>query len=259
MRIFLSNFIGIVVASSVFSTWLVASDEFVTEPLDSMTIEEMSKSGWTDHVLAFNEVFKVIEVKSLLEFGVGRSTKYFLDNVPKVVSLEIASTHALQQSLHWYQMCVKKFMPAYQNWRPTFRFCSEDVDVATVNAWKGMLPESLSSSYMQEIADTCTQGLVLLEEPCMLAFIDSGPYGRVDLVNEILSRKVPIVAAHDTGASGWEYQYYAYDRLKVPEEYMTITFPVRAKITFWIRKDILNEQQIDCLEKARERVALQLQ
>jgi hypothetical protein len=243
----------------VINAWSASTfaDDFASEPVEAITMGKLSESGWTDHVLAFDEVFKVIEVRSMVEFGIGRSTKYFLDKVPEVVSLEIGSTHALQQSLHWYQQCVKKFLPVYPHWRPTFRFCSEELDVATANAWqKGIFPDSLSPSYLQEIADTCAQVLGLADGECMLGFVDSGPYGRVDLVNELLSRKIPIVAAHDTGATGWERQFYAYDRLKIPEQYVEVTFPVRAKITFWLNKDRFSEQDIMRIRQSISKIAL---
>lgn len=236
---------------SMVSVCLMASDDFATEPLESITFEELSKSDYTDHVIAFDKVFSVVQVDSFLEFGLGRATKYFLDKAPLVVSLEMASTYALQQSLQWYKICVKKFMPFYTNWRPTFRFCSEEMDRATTDAAiRNVFPESLSPSYEEEIADICTQGLSFCGGKCTVAFIDSGPYGRVDLVNEMLSRNTPIVAAHDTVAEGWARYFYGYkERLKVPENYVAITFRVRAGVTFWINKDVISQDVIAYLQQ----------
>ncbi len=229
--------------------------DLITEPVEQMTVEAFSTSAWTDHTLAFEEVFKVIKVDSMLEFGLGKSTKIFLDNVPSVASLELASECTLNRSLSWYQECIKKFMPVYPHWRTSLRMCSADVGVLTANAFQGKpLPGSLSPAYFKEIADACAQGLALLNGTCTLAFVDSGEYGRADIVNELFSKKIPIVAAHDTIATDWERQFYGYERLDPPKGYVAITFPVRKHITFWIRQDLYGDETIGKIKLAAERM-----
>jgi hypothetical protein len=244
---FFSKSAGAILVSLILPL-CVFGEDFMNEPLEQMTVQQLSASAWTDHVLAFEEVFKVIKVDSMLEFGLGRSTKIFLDRVPSVASLELASDFTLNRSMSWYQQCVKKFMPVYPNWKPSFRLCTAEVGALSKKALQSSpLLDPLTLAYFKEIADACTQGLSLLNGECTLAFVDSGEYGRGDLVNELFSRKVPIVAAHDTIETGIGGQYYGYDRVNPPKEYVAITFPARRLITFWIRQDVYGDEIINKL------------
>lgn len=76
------------------------------EPVEQITYEYLKSSNWTDHVQSFEKLFQIMEVKSFLEFGVGKGTKYFLDNCKQVTSVELVIHDRIVDIVPWYKSCL---------------------------------------------------------------------------------------------------------------------------------------------------------
>jgi hypothetical protein len=230
----------------LLTTTSVYSSTDFDEPLESLTLESFSQSAYTDHVLAFNEVFQIIPPKSFLEFGLGRSTKFFLDKCPIVASLELTSLCTASLSFPWYKQCTDKFINSYDNWRPSLRFCSPLMNTLTRDGKGGVPSPDVEAEFLKEINSITKQGLTLIGNDCSIAFVDSGTAGRVDIVNALLAHKIPIVAAHDTKSF-----FYHWERIHLPKEYVAFVFPAREGITFWIDSTRFDKETLDRVEKAK--------
>ena len=225
------------------------ASELSQEPAEAFSVDALARSAYTDHVVAFDEVFSLLPVKSMVEFGLGRSTKFFLDRCPMVASLELTTYCTASLSFSWYKQCVDAFIDATDHWRPSLRFCSPLMNLLTGDGKGGVPSKEQEALFIKEISSICAQGLLLAGEECSLAFVDSGTAGRVDIVNALFERKVPIVVAHDTRSP-----FYHWERLQVPKHYMAIEFPVRERITFWFDTERFDQTVFDELHKAKERV-----
>jgi hypothetical protein len=235
-----------------FNPWFSSSQYggVLEEDIDSYNLETLSTNSWTEHVAVFEKIFKLITVDSFLEFGVGRSTKYFLDNCPNVASLELTCEYAPAKKLidPWYRACVEKFVPRFPRWKHHMRNCRWIVDSTTYYYWEkdpttlSFNPLQVSTKYLLEVRDICADGLKLLGKPCSLAFVDSGLSGRVDIVNELLRRRIPIVVAHDTNNE--TDQFCGYQRLEHPPQYTFIHCRTICGVSIWLRTDCISPDVI---------------
>src|SRR5690348_11515047 len=78
------------------------------------------ETGYTDHIQHFKEIFSKFKVNTLLEFGLGFSTKYFLESCNRVISVEFV-THELDTD--WIKKCLVLYED-YYNWIPITYFTS---------------------------------------------------------------------------------------------------------------------------------------
>src|SRR5215468_1213176 len=91
---------------------LLCSSAFASAPsiqsADDITYEwltgpENSQTGYVDHIPLFREIFSHYKVGILLEFGLGFSTKYFLDSCDKVISIEFVTNGCGPE---WMKYCL---------------------------------------------------------------------------------------------------------------------------------------------------------
>src|SRR6185436_1197288 len=96
-------------------------DSFIKKA-DDITYDWLVKygdeTGITDHVSHFRKIFNKFKVKTCLEFGVGYSTKYFLDSCNKVISIEFVTSG-------YGPAVMKRYIELYRgysNWLPIVYF-----------------------------------------------------------------------------------------------------------------------------------------
>lgn len=214
------------------------------------------ETGTMDHVPHFKEIFKKLKVRTFLEFGVGYSTKYFLDSCPKVISVEMI-THGygpdnLKQFLNLYE--------EYSNWVP-IAFFSGFVGDASFATYKYMGSEAVHKAAAYQNATHKNYALVddfyrielnafiknlVRFHNIDIAFVNpSGAPLRSDLI-ELLFDKVAVIIAHHTNCrKHGTHDVYGYSRLKIPDNYEEIFFSTGQGTTAWILKKEEYRELID--------------
>ncbi len=235
---------------------------------DEITYEWLTNFGVfdhdTEHVAVFKKIFKEKKVKTLLEFGLGYPTKYFLDNATKVISVDIV-THGYGPAI------LKKFLSIYNeysNWIPMAMFSgyrSWDYDWAP---YKHLASEAIYKAtsyqcahhknyakidnfYMIELNAFITN--LLKYNKAEVAFVGHATFIRGDFV-QLLFNKVPIIVGHNTTPreQGVEDDLYGYARVITPDNYEEIYIPVESGTTVWIQKKPENEKLVEELKKFKE-------
>jgi hypothetical protein len=181
----------------------------------------------TDHVQHFKKLFEAANISSMIEFGVGYGTKYFLDNCGRVASCEIVLPN---QSDQWFKDTVVLFQK-YSNWTPILKYGSVAMQKANEISIQGQIPALQDTIYLVEMKGLCNE--LFSSQEYELAFVDPGFHMRADLVTELFGR-VPIIAAHDTSTSS---EIYGWNRIITPSNYEKFTFFKGRGVTFWIRND----------------------
>lgn len=202
----------------------------------------------THHVALFKELFEMTKVRTLLEFGLGYSTKYFLDLCNKVISVEII-THGYGPGI------IRKFLDIYSdysNWIPISFFSgylgcdyswapykylgSESVYKATSyqHAYHKDYAK-INDFYLVELNAFITN--LLKYNKTDVAFVGHAIFLRGDIV-QLLFDKVPIIVAHNTQNRmlGIADDIYGLTRVVTPENYEEIFFPLEGGTTAWILK-----------------------
>ena len=215
---------------------------------DFITYEWLSdcarKSGYTDHIPHFRRLFNTIKVQGFLECGCGFSTKYFLDNCDKVISIEFLNPG---NDDRWYQECLKLYKDC-PNWVPlTYNADHKDVSFNNACAYANSAHKDYSlidSSYMQRL-DLYFKDLISRAhqegKDIDVAFVDPGVYTRGEMVKVLLANKVPIVMAHDTACDKGpdaNEGHYIWFVVKTPADYEKIYIPFGQGTTFWISKKL---------------------
>ncbi len=197
-------------------------------PLKSFAHEDLSydRDLSTDHVKHFRQLFDKIHIRSIVEFGLGNGTQYFLDHCDTVTSCEILLPH---QS----DICLQAPEFAKTNrWTHVRKMGSvylENADFIARDEKKD--PALLDSTYLLELKDLCDE--LLANDSFDVVFINPRIHLRGDLVNELFHR-VPIIVAHDTSYGKREYGWY---KIQTPSNYQKIVFKDGCGTTFWVRKD----------------------
>jgi hypothetical protein len=201
---------------------------FLTAHSEEITYESLESNDYTWHVKNFRVFFDKIHVRHFLEFGLGRGTKYFLDNCDEVTSVEILVPG---MSKNWYLQCLEMF-EYYQNWKPSFYMGSDSLGKANhVRLYEGKDFALSDAAYLTELQALCD--LIFSTKTYELVFVDPGIYLRGDLIN-MLFGKTDIIAAHDTNTVA---TLYGWDKIKVPQEYEVVKFTNRTGLTFWVKKN----------------------
>ena len=209
--------------------------------------EEGNRTGYTDHVHHFCELFKQVNVKNFLEFGLGFSTKYFLDHCQKVISVEFITEgygpdwmktclHAYAEFPHWIPIAYFSSFSGDYSWAPYKYFGSEQVHTAASYQCSSHKNYALlDASYLKELDTMLTNLIKCHQIDC--AFVDAGIYLRGDLVS-LLFHKVPIILAHDTMCRQLNMQedVYGYSRIITPVDYEEIAIASGKGTTIWIHK-----------------------
>lgn len=187
------------------------------EQPECKTFEELESSLWTDHVTLFSHLFKLTKVDSMLEFGVGNGTYYFLQNCPTVNSVDLVTSNnfeASEQNHHAYKELFSNFV----NWDSSLYTCSEALNKAVGLAEKSINPSTIDSEYLDEISAMCE--VLCSEREYDVAFVDGRIITRGDLVNALFG-KVKIIVAHDVS---FHPEMYGWSWIKVDPAYQEIRF-----------------------------------
>jgi len=223
-------------------------------------IEQGKETGYSDHIPHFRELFDREAISHFLEFGVGYSTKYFLDRCDEVVSVEFVVDGAgpgfMKEMMRLYsgisRWVPSVFFSAYEGetgWAPyqyvgtgavsqaAFVQCSTHKTYAWVDA-----------GYLEELNDFINS--LVCGYAIDAAFVDPGIYLRGDLV-QLLFGKVPIIVAHDTNDRKNKVigDPYGYSRIDPPSEYEEIHISSGQGTTFWILKTARYDRLIEGMKQ----------
>lgn len=220
------------------------ADEITYEWLSLEAVQQHD----TQHVLIFKRLFELTRVKTLLEFGVGYPTKYFLDRCNKVISVDII-THGYGPET------LKKFVRLYADysnwipiaffsgylgcdysWAPYKHMASESIYKATAYQHAYHKDYSkLDDFYRIELNAFITN--LLKYNKVDAVFAGHACFLRGDVV-ELMFNKVPIIVAHNTDKRDLEDpdDLYGLSRVVASENYEEIFFPVEGGTTVWILK-----------------------
>lgn len=221
------------------------------ESADQITMECLKEiadqTGYTDHIPHFRRIFENYQVSGLVEFGLGFSTKYFLDHCDKVISVEFV-THG--SGPEWMKECLHLFR-GYSHWMPITYFSGYQGETswarypfhgsdavykaASYQCAKMKNYALIDPSYLREL----DHFIVDLVQDCRIdvGFVDAGLLIRGDLV-QLLFNKVPIIVAHDatdrTSPQGEDP--YGYLRIVTPSNYEEFFVPKGMGTLIWIEK-----------------------
>lgn len=223
------------------------SDIIPIENADEITEEWLvnlgERTGCTEHIRHFKPLFNQMHVRTFLEFGLGFSTKYFIDHSEKVISVEFVTPGGGPE---WLIHCIDLYRN-YNTWLPIAYFSGQGLDISCApHTYLGLesvykaaayQPVYLKSyalidpSFLDDL-NHFIEGLIAHDQ-IDIAFVDAGICIRGDLV-QLLFNKVAIIAAHDTNISD---DRYGYGRIIVPNDYLTVHVPFGMGTTFWIKKE----------------------
>jgi len=156
-------------------------------------LEMGTKSGYTDHISHFHEIFKTFQVRAFLEFGLGYSTKYFLDSCQKVISVEFVTNGS---GPGWIKECLNLYKN-HSQWVPIAYFSGYHGDtqwapykyvgldhVYNADAYQCAFHKDYSlinAVYLNELDSFITSLTKCYSIDC--AFVDPGIFLRGDLVS----------------------------------------------------------------------------
>ena len=199
----------------------------------------------TDYLPHLRRLFNTIEVRGFLECGCSFSTKYFLENSEKVLSIDFMAP-SFKNTL--YPTCTQLFSH-YNKW--TFLCYNDSLqdtsfnkaceyqknkgkDYAHINS---KYLEDLSQFFKKQILDAQNMGIVL-----DVAFVNTTVPLRGDMVNILLMNNIPIVIAHDTISEKTKNKSkdsWGWSKVKTPPDYIKITLPIGKGTTFWVKNTLL--------------------
>jgi hypothetical protein len=241
--------------------------DLITQP--SQITEEFLTSGpcsyYTDHVPCFKRVFNKMHVRTFLEFGLGYSTKFFMDHCDQVVSVEIITPGTGPE---WMKHCLGLYRDC-KNWIPIAFFSGKGLDTNWAShkfiARRGVYDAAayqppnkahyalIDSSYLEDLDRFVKEQLS--KHQIDIAFVDSGVYIRGDLVQTCLNNQIPIVAAHDisnrTNRDPNEPCLYGYNWIVVPDNYIEIHINRGMGTAFWIIKE---DKYLEVIKELQEYV-----
>lgn len=204
--------------------------------LSEITYESMKDDPYTDHVRVFKQLFDRVEISSMVEFGLGVGTKFFLDNVDRVISIEMLCA---DQTDEWYNYCIELYK-GYSNWSQNLFQGSSLITWANRAVIRGEDPALVNPAYLLELEQAVSIALV---QPVELVFVDCDVHNRGDIVN-LLFNKVDIIVAHDTKTLG--KNVYGWEKILPPANYHRFMFTKGQGIVFWVkdnRSDVMEVLQ----------------
>lgn len=234
--LFLLSFAGTIQAASISK-----ADDITFEFL----VQTGKETGYCDHITHIKKIFEHYQVKTLLEFGVGFSTKYFLDHCTKVLSVEFVTSGVKPD---WLRYCLDLYK-GYSNWIPVAYFSNYSGDFswapykyfATVKLYEAekiyastmRIPDD--DAYLTELKTFI--GNLTKFNKVDLALVDPALLQRGAMV-QLLFDKAPIILAHDcfSSHSPNSLDIYGYRRITVPENYEEIFIPKGIGTLMWIKK-----------------------
>ena len=235
----------------------ISNAEQITE---EWLIEAGKESGYTEHVAHFKALFSCTKVRTFLEFGLGFSTKYFIDNSEKVISVEFITPGS---GPDWIKYCLSLYRNC-DNWKPIAYFSGKGLDTSWA-PYKYMGLESvykaadyhcachksyaaIDSSYLSDLSAFVRRQVK--ENQVDVAFVDSGLIIRGDLV-QTLFNKVPLIVAHDVAPLVRREQadVYGYGRVAVPDNYVEVYVAKGKGTAFWVKNDDDHQEVIRVLQE----------
>ena len=249
--------------------WLIAfylsftALSFAGSKTDHITYEWLTTpgDGYTHYIVHFKKIFQLTKIKTLLEFGMGMGTKYFLDKCNKVLSIDFI-THGygpgpFQSYLDLYQECPNwipiAYFSGYQgnfpSWAPYKYLASEHVYKACTYQTVTHKNYALIDDFYRTELDSFIKSLTKCHNiDC--AFLHPTLFLRGDLI-ELLFSQVPIIIATETNCrqAGEENDVYGYSRLRVSHAYEEIFLPGDSGMTLWITKKESYAPLIKALKK----------
>ncbi len=228
---------------SSFAEEITAADQITYDFL----VDHGRHTGYGDHIRYFKDIFEKIKVKTLLEFGIGYSTKYYLDQCTKVLSVEFISGG---YGPGWMKKFIELYR-GYSNWIPIAYFTDYKGDMAwapykyigsdgvskasSYQASTYMSYSTIDNFYLNELT-TFVKNLTKYNK-IDLALVDPGNYLRGDLV-QMLFDKSPIILAHHVDFSFLRLKddIYGYSRIVTPDNYEEIHLQEGLGTLLWIKK-----------------------
>lgn len=237
----MKTLIALLFLSTAFCAPITKAEEITYDFL----LETGKQTGYCDHIPVFKKIFETIKVKAFLEFGVGYSTKYFLDSCTKVISVEFISPG---WSADWLKKCLDLYRN-YSNWVPVAYFSGYKGDFAWAPykyfGSEGLFKAdcyfsstrqsyaSIDNTYQTEFQTFVTN--LAKYNKIDIALVDPGICLRGEIV-QLLFGKINIILSHDTRASQSKMNPYGFNRLIVPDDYEEIHFSTGVGTTAWVRK-----------------------
>jgi hypothetical protein len=210
-------------------------------------------------IKTMKKVFDVAKPKVALEFGVGLTTKFFLDSCTKAISVEFVTNgcgpDAIRKYISFYQglsnwIPISYFSgwPGDMNWAP-YRYLGSDkvYKAASYGNATGKSYAEVDNLYQVELKVFLTN--LSKSNRIEIAFVNTvAAYPiRGDII-QILFGKAPLILAFDCSRSSNAADGYGYSRVKTPEDYEEIYFPNSGGATLWIQK---NEKYAPMAEELR--------
>lgn len=239
--------------------WINDAEEITEEFLTKTS----SSVHYTEHVAHIKKVFNKYHVRAFIEFGVGFSTKFFIDNCESVISVEFVTPGSGPE---WLQYCIELYRN-YPTWMPIAYFSGPGLDTS----WAPYKYIGLDSvyraaayqpvhrkSYAPIDASFLDDLNAFMDEQTAahtidMGFVDAGVCIRGDLV-QVLFNKVPIIAAHDITRKELRHldDVYGYGRIIVPDNYIEIYVPFGMGTAFWVKNE---EQYQEVIKELQEYVS----
>lgn len=189
-----------------------------------------------DWIPPTENLFERIKPKSIIEFGLGEGTKFFLDNYPRVLSVEIyTSNQELAESfpmsdLRWVDFYKEEFAH-YNNWEVFTYDCGELMIKAEKEVRReDKMQDPFDDKYMKEINKLIK--FLFKKEKFDYAFVDHGMHLRGDFVNALFG-VADAIGLHDTNTPG----SYGNHRVKPPKNYTEEEYPNGCGTKFWVKND----------------------
>jgi len=191
-----------------------------------------------DWVPYFQRIFNIVEINSVLEFGLGLGTEFLCDNAKQVISVELSTGEFNRE---WTNK-IKDKLKNYTNWTLKYIEIPDEIQQANLNAIENKYPLA-DTSYVPILQKMISTSLG--RKKYDIIFIDPGIHNRGDIVNYCFN-KAGIIAAHDTDRSGKVIpNIYGYNIVKVPENYEEIHFnDSYMGTTFWINEKYANAELV---------------
>ncbi len=192
-----------------------------------------------NHIPFFEKICETIKVRTLLEFGVGYSTPYFLGACTKVISVEFIYS---PWETDWIKECLDLFR-GRSNWVPVVYFSHFTGDFS----WAPYKYHGSDALYKAHFYQTLTgQSFSVIDRSYQdelrfflsnltkyntidVAFVDFGVTLRADVV-QLLFEKIPVILANCTKNS------YLEESLQVPANYEEIRISKGVGTTIWVKK-----------------------
>ncbi len=242
-KLLLSFFLAAFLNHSAFAEEIIDANQINYDFL----VTHGRETGYGDHIPYFKDIFEKITVKTLLEFGLGYSTKYYLERCAKVISVEFVTSG---YGPVWMKKCIDLYR-GYSNWIPIAYFSDYKGDmswapykyigsdgVAKASNYQSSTYKSYSAIdnfYLNELT-TFVKNLTKYNK-VDLALVDPGNYLRGELVQTLFD-KSPIILAHHVDFSFLRLKddIYGYSSIVTPDNYEEIHLQEGMGTIIWIKK-----------------------